>query len=144
MLKKTHYFDPQKSDNQSLIFANANRVISPEETFLKKVEKVIIKNIGVKSFGLPELAREVHLSISQLNRKLNILIGRPGGQLIREMRLYYAAELLTKRNEAISDIAYQTGFYDPAHFCRSFKKLFDCSPSEFRKTNLDVRQKKYF
>ena len=42
-----------------------------------------------KDFCVEYLAGKMHLSVSQLNRRLNALLGLPAGQLIRNLRLRY-------------------------------------------------------
>ncbi len=104
-----------------------------DQAFLEKVISAIEKNIGDEAFGAEKLAVVAGMSTSNLNRKLNALIDQPAGQLIRTMRLQRAAELLEREAGSISEIAYQVGFRVPAHFSRSFKQQFGCSPSEFQR-----------
>ena len=111
-------------------------ILSEDERFLKRVQDTVLKNINNERFDCHELARKVHLSISQLNRKLNALTNRPAGQLIRETRLDYAADLLTARVARIGEIALEVGFSNQAHFCRSFKRRFRCTPTTFQKNSL--------
>ena len=101
--------------------------------FLQNLANIIYCNISNAAFSVQSLADQAYLSVSQLNRKLNALIGKPAGKLIREIRLQYAAKLLTDNSVTISEIAYQTGFSDQAHFCRSFKNFFLCTPTTYRK-----------
>ncbi|MFK7774243.1 MAG: helix-turn-helix domain-containing protein [Saprospiraceae bacterium] len=112
-----------------------DQLISRDDFFLEKVRNFILSNLGQRQFGVGDLAKNVHLSVSQLNRKLNALIGRPAGKLIWELRLRYAASLLAHDTGSISEIAHKSGFSDQAHFCRSFKKLFFCTPSQYGKQN---------
>ncbi len=105
---------------------------SVDQVFLQRVIVAIEAHIGEEHFGVEELATAVNMSNSQLNRKLNALIGQPGSQLIRSMRLQRAADLLKQNAGSVAEIAYQTGFSDQAHFARSFKKQFGRAPSEFR------------
>lgn len=108
-------------------------LISQDKIFLKKVKNHILQNLANEQFSVQDLAEHIHLSVSQLNRKLNKISGRSAGKLILEMRLAHAANLLSHNTASISDIAYQTGFRDQAYFCRRFKKHFKCTPSTFRK-----------
>jgi len=83
-------------------------------------------------FSNEVLAETMNMSVSQLNRKLNALLGQPAGQLIRSMRLQRAAQLLEQKAGTIAEICYQMGFNDQAYFSRAFKKQFGCSPSEYK------------
>ncbi|MCO6488098.1 MAG: helix-turn-helix transcriptional regulator [Phaeodactylibacter sp.] len=111
---------------------HAGEASSRDHVFLESVRASILRNLDQKGFGVEGLAGKVHLSVSQLNRRLKVLLGRPAGQLIRELRLRHSARLLALDAGSIGDIAHQAGFSDQAHFCRSFKKLFRCTPSDYR------------
>jgi len=52
-----------------------------------------------------------------------------------EFRIHKACLLLIETNAKISDIAYQTGFSDLAHFTNSFKRSMGMQPSAYRKKN---------
>ena len=49
-----------------------------------------------------------------------------------------AVELM-KNNDRItvSEIAYQTGFSDPAYFSRCFKNIYGMTPSQYKDTKLN-------
>ena len=104
---------------------------SVDRQFLEKVVHCIEKNMGDPQLDVAMVAEVVHMSSSQLNRKLNALIGQPPGQLIRSMRLQRAADLLQQNAGTIAEICFDTGFTDQANFSRSFKKQFGVSPSQY-------------
>ncbi len=106
--------------------------VSVDQAFLEKIIKMIEYHFDKPEFSNEVLAETMHMSISQLNRKLNALVGQPAGQLIRSMRLQRAADLLEQKAGSIAEICYQMGFSDQAYFSRAFKKQFGCSPSEYK------------
>ncbi len=106
--------------------------ISIDQVFLQKTIQKIENHFGDFQFSVEQLAEHLNMSISQLNRKLNALIGQPGGQLMRSLRLQRAADLLKKNSASVSEICYNLGFNDHAYFSRAFKKQFGCSPSEYK------------
>ncbi len=105
---------------------------SVDRAFLESLTTTIEENLGDREFGVERLAAAMHMSSSQLTRKLRALIDQSPGRLIRAMRLHRAAELIRKDGGNLSRIALLTGFSDHAHFSRSFKQQFDCTPSEYR------------
>ncbi len=114
--------------------SNSNRVVSsPEEKFVLQVSKVIEKNLHKDTFNGSDLSREVHLSKSQLYRKLKAISGKSTAVFIRTVRLKKAKELLLSTTLNISEIAYAVGFKDPAWFSRVFREEFGIAPTEFRK-----------
>ncbi len=110
-----------------------------EPYFLRQVRGLILTNFNNEQFDVADLARKVHLSVSQLNRKLNVLINKPAGQLIWTMRMDYASNLLLQDEYSIGQIGYLIGYRNQAHFCRSFKRRYKCTPSQFRKIFLRNR-----
>ena len=73
------------------------------------------------------------LSTSQLNRKLQALLNQAPGQLIRNIRLQRAAELIKQNVGNLAEICFQTGFNDQTYFSKAFKNQFGCSPSSYKK-----------
>lgn len=54
-------------------------------------------------------------------------------QYVREIKLSLAAEELLTNKKKVMDIALDCGFNSEVSFTRSFKQVFDCSPSAYRK-----------
>jgi len=106
--------------------------ISADQIFLQKTIQKIENHFGDYQFSVEQLAEHLNMSISQLNRKLNALIGQPAGQLIRSLRLQRAADLLKKNSASVSEICYNLGFNDQAYFSRAFKKQYGCSPTAYK------------
>ena len=73
------------------------------------------------------------LSRVQLHRKLQALTDQSASEFARTIRLNRAAQLLSQKMDNISQIAYQVGFNNPAHFATSFRKQFGVSPREYLK-----------
>ena len=80
------------------------------------------------------IAEAVHLSSSQLHRKVSAVTGKSPIQLLRLYRLNKAKELLRNQALSISQVAYQAGFNDPSYFTRTFTKVFKQKPTEFRES----------
>lgn len=120
-------------NRKSRFFEQQHPIYSREDFFLQKVKKIIQENISNEQFNVSLLATKVYLSVSQLNRRLNALDQESAGRLIRKIRMEYAVKLLSKNAQSIADIAYQVGFINQAHFCRSFKQEFGCPPTTYIK-----------
>ncbi|MFK7970691.1 MAG: ATP-binding protein [Bacteroidia bacterium] len=103
------------------------------DVFLQKILKVIDENIDNSELGIAQLCRAVHLSHTQVFRKMKALTGEHPTGFIRKTRLHKAKELLLSTDLNISEIAYKVGFSDPNYFSRTFSQEFSQSPSAMRK-----------
>ncbi len=106
---------------------------SPDTKFLQKVIQFIQDDISNSAFGSAELAHKLHLSESQIYRKLKAITDKSTAVFIRSVRLQRAKELIKTTDKNISEIAYDTGFNDPSWFSRAFKEEFGFAPSDFYK-----------
>ena len=110
-----------------------NKIENPQTKFLQHVIKVIHDNLDDADFGTSQLAKEIHLSESQIYRKLKAITDKSTAVFIRSIRLQKAKELIETTNKTISEIAYEVGFNDPSWFSRAFKDEFGISPSSIHK-----------
>ncbi len=103
-----------------------------ENKFLQKVRNEIEANLSNEQYQIEELAQGVHLGRVQLYRKLKALTGKSYTQLLREMRISRAKDLLKKTDKTTSEIAFEVGFKDRSYFGKVFKKEVGMNASEFR------------
>jgi signal transduction histidine kinase/CheY-like chemotaxis protein/ligand-binding sensor domain-containing protein/AraC-like DNA-binding protein len=102
-----------------------------EDPFLTKVFSIIDQNISNPDFYVEQLSSALSMSKVTSYRKIKALINKSPNDLINEMRLRKAKELLATQQYRVSEVAYKVGFDDPKYFTRKFKELFDSTPSEF-------------
>lgn len=100
-----------------------------EVTIQEVVQQHLFSDISVE-----DLARLAHVSISTFNRQFQSLFQDSPANYIKTKRLERARELLAVSTFSVSEIAYQTGFHDVAHFSRSFKAVYGTSPSDYRQS----------
>ncbi|MEA3443805.1 MAG: ATP-binding protein [Bacteroidota bacterium] len=116
------------------IKSNTAQDVSPEEQFIRKAIGIIENNLEKTDFSAGSLAIEIHLSESQLYRKLKAVSGKSTAVFIRTVRLKKACQLITETPDlSISEIAYQCGFNNPAWFSRAFKDEYGVSPTEYKR-----------
>ncbi|MCB0547254.1 MAG: helix-turn-helix domain-containing protein [Phaeodactylibacter sp.] len=104
-----------------------------EDAFVGKVRQAILDHIDDFGLNVQSLCMELHLSPSQLQRKLNALTGLSPVKFIRQLRLNRARELLQDPSRSIISIAFDAGFNDPDYFSRVFHQEFGKTPTEYRK-----------
>ena len=103
------------------------------DSFMKEVLKIVDKQLDNDEFDIPQLAESLHISRVHLFRKIKNLTGLSPTLFIRKIRLEKAKELVLRSEHSISEIAYMTGFKDPAYFTRVYVEEFGKPPSDFRK-----------
>jgi len=92
----------------------------------------VIRNYGEK-VDVKHLARLVHLSVSQFDRRFKRLFQMPPKQFILSVRINAACQLLTATRSPIGSIALRAGFYDQSHFTRLFKRSMGVTPTDYRR-----------
>ena len=102
-----------------------------DKEFVQKIIDIIEKNLSDENFNSETLAEVLFVSRSQLNRKLQAVAGQGPGEFIRSYKLKRAAQMIVENRLSITQIAYEVGFGSPSQFTRSFKKHFNCLPSDF-------------
>jgi YesN/AraC family two-component response regulator len=105
---------------------------SKENQYLNQVISIIENNLSNTEFSAEQLCIELAISVSQLNRKLNAIIGKAAGQLIRSIRFQKAVEFL-KAGDSIKDVAWKVGYTEQTNFTAGFKKHFGITPLDFIK-----------
>lgn len=106
--------------------------LARQKPWLAQLLRVLISYLSKESLKVEQLASALYLSTSSLNRKVKETFGVTPQQLIRDIRLQYASELLATRIRTVTEVAYEAGFFDHAHFCHCFKSAFGCAPSSFK------------
>lgn len=85
---------------------------------------------------LNKVADQIYVSQWHLSKLLNKQEGKNFSEILNQIRINKAKDLLKDPALRIVDIAEQVGFMDVAHFSRVFKKTAGVSPNEYRNTRL--------
>ncbi len=104
-----------------------------EAQFISKLTGIILENIDDTNFHINELCDKAFISRPHLHRKLKKITGLSTSEFIRNVRLNEAKKLLKTHSFTIAEVADKVGYTDYAYFSKSFKKVFDVSPSVFIK-----------
>lgn len=106
-----------------------------DEQFIREAISIVEKNIAETEFSVEDLSKALFMSRVALYKKLLSLTGKAPLDFIRTIRMKRAAQLLTKTQLTIAEIAYEVGFSNPKYFAKSFKKEFNMLPSEYIQAN---------
>lgn len=103
-----------------------------ETIFLENLQNYVRENIDNVDIKISDMAAVVFMSERSLSRKVKTLTGATPKQMLMTIRLEHAAQLLINSEFNITQLSYETGFSDPSHFTRSFKKHYEMTPTEYR------------
>jgi transcriptional regulator GlxA family with amidase domain len=78
--------------------------------------------------GVEQIAGLVAISPRQLQRLFRDALGRPAGEVYRNLRLDIARDLLHRSTLKVNDVAHMTGFSGLPHFSTAFRERFGHSP----------------
>lgn len=106
-----------------------------EMAFLTKVSDIIQHQLSLrKEIDVPTIATCMHMSTSQLYRKMTTLTGYTPAGYIQRVKIQKALTLISQYSEmSFGDVADQSGFNDYSNFVRSFKNVCGITPTEYRK-----------
>jgi len=127
------YFQQQASSSPALPEAVLAPLIEKENEFLARIRSLIDARLTDERYDIEALCRDLAMSRMQLHRKLTALGGQSAALFIRSHRLRHARQLLETTALSVSEIAYASGFADPAYFTRCFKEEFGMTPSEWKR-----------
>jgi ligand-binding sensor domain-containing protein/signal transduction histidine kinase/DNA-binding response OmpR family regulator len=110
-------------------------ITSTDELFLKKAIDIVEENLSNSEFSITDFIDQMGTSRSVLYRKLKVLTDQSISEFIKSIKLKRAAQLISKSDLNISEIAFDLGFNDLKHFRKSFQKMFNVLPSQYRDDN---------
>jgi len=109
---------------------------SADTKLLEKVHALISKNLANPELSVEMIASEIGISRVHLHRKLKELTNSTTRDLIRQIRLKQAADLLTTKGLTVSEVAFATGFANVNNFSVSFKEMYGVSPAHYAEQHL--------
>jgi DNA-binding response OmpR family regulator/two-component sensor histidine kinase len=105
----------------------------PEDEFLARLMDCMKKHLEDPEFNVKQLSEELHLSHTQLYRKVRSLTDHTPNEYIRNTRLKIAARMFMEGHTNITSVLYTVGYSSPSYFTQSFRELFRMNPSDYIK-----------
>ncbi len=100
-----------------------------ENSFIEELKSKLLYSEG--NYNVEILAENMHMSRSQLYRKIKALTNQSASDFIAEVRMEYACRLLVEGEYNISEIALKLGYSELANFSRSFYRRFGKYPTQY-------------
>jgi YesN/AraC family two-component response regulator len=116
---------------------NANAVGKPitEDRRIKRMQKIqlYIMNNYQNTITLEEMAKLVDLDKSSFCIFFKKMMGKTFFSYLTEYRIESSCQMITKSGMTIAEICYASGFKDVPYYNRTFKKIKNITPSEYRR-----------
>jgi len=117
-----------KTENASSIIELISSLFSEEKhNFREVVEANLYSDLNVG-----QLAQLANMSLSTFKREFKKTYRQSPARYLKNKKLERAAELLAVSDQRVTEVAFDCGFNDAAHFTRSFHEKYGLSPSRYR------------
>lgn len=110
---------------------------SADDKLMNRIIAFINQNMDNTELNVNMISKEIGISRVHLYRKTKELTNQTPHEIIRNIRLKQAANLLSKQHHSIAEVMYACGFNSSAFFSSTFKKFYGVSPSEYMKEYKD-------
>ncbi len=125
--KAAQYFT---SDNYRKELA-VSSVSQMDKEFMKKVFETIDKYVKDEKVNINDIASEMNMSYSTLNRKLKALAGKTANELVRKTKMRHAEQMLLSGKYNINETMMAVGYNSRTAFRDAFKAEYDVTPSRY-------------
>jgi AraC-like DNA-binding protein len=102
-----------------------------DDIFLRQLKATILQNLTNTNLDIRQLCDLMNMSRRNLFRRIKLASGLSPGELVNEIRLRTAKELMTDSDLKMYEIAERVGFKSRIVFTRNFTRLYGTSPTEF-------------
>lgn len=132
-LKKKH---PAEEENAAVESGAESDSEGTAGSFIVKNAVEYMEEHYAEKVTLSELADKMYVSQWHLSKLLNKHTKKSFSELLNEIRVKEAKQLLKDPSLRVGDVAEMVGFLDIAHFSRVFKKCTGMSANEYRNKKL--------
>jgi DNA-binding response OmpR family regulator len=102
--------------------------------WLAKVETIAKREVRNSKYSVEDLAYEMHMSRSQLYRKLKQTTGLTPNRYFRNVKLHHAKYLLENEDiQTLTEVTYAIGFENITHFVKLYEAEFGKRPHDYLK-----------
>jgi AraC family transcriptional regulator len=104
--------------------------ISPHR--LRQVQEYIQNYLGDNNLSLQKMSEVAELSKYHFIRQFRHSTGLSPHQYVKQQRIEKAKQLLKQEERSIIEIALECGFSNHSHFSKTFRKVTNITPRQFR------------
>ncbi len=107
--------------------------LSRTQAMLAKKAKEILTADLSRHISMKQISQELNVSETSLKRYFHLVYGTNVSVYMNEVRMQYAAELLTSSQMSISDVAKASGYVNQGRFASVFRQTFGMKPLDYRR-----------
>lgn len=108
---------------------------SLDEEFLKQYTAIIKTNFSNPELDVDMICKEIGMSRANFYRKAKVLTALSPAEMIKNLRLEAAAQMLRETDLSVSEILEKVAFSSSGYFASCFKQVYGLPPKEYRKVN---------
>ena len=116
------------NEKSSVLFSDCQPA---QRKFMQKVVDCFQSHLSEPEFGIKDLSKALHLSDSQIRRKVKAISGYSPQEVLRIIRIEAAAKMI-RNGETLKVVAHECGFSSQSHMGAAFKAYFGVTPSQYR------------
>lgn len=121
---------------ERFLFSRLGDTVTIDRIIQSTVETILTAN---GHLSVDEISKQNSVHKRQLERKFSSAIGLSPKQLSKAIRLQATLKmLLNKKFTSLTALAYESDYYDQAHFIKDFKELTGLTPKEFYRNSLKM------
>ena len=106
---------------------------SIDDKFIRKFTTILEQQYSNPELSVEQIGKEIGMSRTHLYKKVIALTGKNPSDLLQEIRINNAIQLLKNTDLTISEVAYAVGYNDSRYFGARFKMYTGKTPSEIKK-----------
>lgn len=114
--------------------------IAIDKMLIDKVKSCITNHVSEQDFNVNSLASDMNMSRSTLTRKIKAITNKTPLQLIRDVKMDIAKQMLSNRTVTVSEVAQKVGYSDRDYFAQTYKEYYGVLPNESRMMRDESRE----
>jgi len=103
-----------------------------DHRFVEQVTQLLKEHLADADYSVDDMAEASNMSRSAFGKKFKSLLGQTPADLLRDLRMKRAAELMEEGGLNVAQICYEVGYNDPHYFGKCFKAYFGMTATEWK------------
>jgi response regulator RpfG family c-di-GMP phosphodiesterase len=107
---------------------NMEKLNDREQKFISTFEQIVLENYSTPDFGIDKICNMMAMSRMQLYRKMMAIVNKKPSQLIKEIKMKKAYQMMKEKGMNITETMYELEYTNYTHFTRQFTEVNGISP----------------